>query len=162
MQNGYGLSGDASHLTSPSEDGLGAQLAMERAIKDAKLTPADISYVNAHATSTPVGDVIEARAIKSILGDARNFAVSSTKGSHGHLLGAAGTLECLFTILACRDGVLPPTINFKETEKEIEDINFVPNQSQAWKTAGKRRIALKNSFGFGGTNVSICLSEFIR
>lgn len=159
---GYGLSGDASHLTSPSEDGLGAQLAMERAIKDAKLTPADISYVNAHATSTPVGDVIEARAIKSILGDTRNFAVSSTKGSHGHLLGAAGTLECLFTILAIRDGVLPPTINFKETEKEIEDVNFVPNQSQEWKTSGKPRIALKNSFGFGGTNVSICLSEFIR
>lgn len=159
---GYGLSGDASHLTSPSEDGMGAKLAMERAIKSAKLNNSDISYINAHATSTPIGDVIEARSIKSMFGKNPNIAVSSTKGSHGHLLGAAGTLECLFTILACRDGILPPTINFTETEDEISDLNFVANEKQEWKTDGKRRVALKNSFGFGGTNVSICLSEFIQ
>jgi 3-oxoacyl-[acyl-carrier-protein] synthase II len=159
---GYGLSGDASHLTSPSEDGMGAKLAMERAVKDAKLSTKDISYINAHATSTPIGDVIEARSIKSIFGGNESLAISSTKGSHGHLLGAAGTLECLFTILACRDGVLPPTLNFTETDEEIKDLNFVPNHQQEWKTNGKRRIALKNSFGFGGTNVSICLGQFIQ
>jgi 3-oxoacyl-[acyl-carrier-protein] synthase II len=159
---GYGLSGDASHLTAPSEDGLGARLAMERAINDAKLQPKDISYVNAHATSTPLGDSIEARSIKSMFKDNEKFAVSSTKGSHGHLLGAAGTLEAMFTVLACRDGLLPPTINLKAAEDEFSDMNFVPNEQQKWETSGKPRIALKNSFGFGGTNVSLCLSEFIK
>lgn len=159
---GYGLSGDASHLTAPSEDGLGARLAMERAIKDADLKPSDISYVNAHATSTPIGDAIEARSILNIFKENENFAVSSTKGSHGHLLGAAGALECMLTILASKEGVLPPTINFKTPEDEFSSMNFVPNEHQKWNSAGKRRIALKNSFGFGGTNVSLCVGEFVE
>lgn len=160
---GYGLSGDASHLTAPSEDGLGARLAMERAIKDAKLQSTDIGYVNAHATSTPLGDSIEARSIKNVFNGNKNLAVSSTKGSHGHLLGAAGTLECMFTVLACREGILPPTINLKQPEDEFSDMNFVPNVQQKWESSnGKRRVALKNSFGFGGTNVSLCVAEFIK
>ncbi|CRK91663.1 CLUMA_CG005313, isoform A [Clunio marinus] len=159
---GYGLSGDASHLTAPSEDGLGAQLAMERAIHDAKLEVCDISYVNAHATSTPLGDSIEARSIKKIFNDQENISVSSTKGSHGHLLGAAGAIECMFTVLACRDGFLPPTINLNQHEDEFKEMNFVPNKHQNWNTNEKRRIALKNSFGFGGTNVSLCIGEFIK
>lgn len=159
---GYGLSGDASHLTAPSEDGLGARLAMERALKDANVQPTDVSYVNAHATSTPIGDSIEARAIKSIFNENENFAVSSTKGSHGHLLGAAGSLECMFTILACQQGVLPPTINLKAVDEEFKDMNFVANNQQKWNTNGKRRIALKNSFGFGGTNVSLCVGQFMN
>jgi 3-oxoacyl-[acyl-carrier-protein] synthase II len=157
---GYGLSGDASHLTAPSEDGLGARLAMERALNDARLNPSDISYVNAHATSTPLGDSIEARAIQTIFGGNEEIAVSSTKGSHGHLLGAAGALECLFTVLACRDGLLPPTINLSEPEDEFKNINFVPNKSQEWKESSKRRVAVKNSFGFGGTNVSLIVGEY--
>ncbi|CAG9809052.1 unnamed protein product [Chironomus riparius] len=159
---GYGLSGDGSHLTAPSQDGLGAKLAMQRALKDANLSPSDISYVNAHATSTPLGDSIEARAIQSIFGGNEDLAISSTKGSHGHLLGAAGTLECLFTLLACRDGLFPPTINMNETEDEFKNINFVANKSQKWPKNGKKRIAVKNSFGFGGTNVSLIVSEFVN
>ena len=160
---GYGLSGDASHLTAPSEDGLGARLAMERAIKDAKLQPSDISYINAHATSTPMGDSIEARSIKNVFEGNKSLAVSSTKGSHGHLLGAAGALECMFTILACRDGILPPTINLKKSEDEFSDMNFVPTTQQKWdSSSGKRRVALKNSFGFGGTNVSLCVALFVK
>lgn len=160
---GYGLSGDASHLTSPSEDGLGARLAMERAINDANLQSSDISYVNAHATSTPMGDSIEARSIKNIFKGNEKLAISSTKGSHGHLLGAAGAIECMFTVLACKNGVLPPTINFIKPEDEFSDMNFVPNIYQKWELPnGKRKIALKNSFGFGGTNVSLCVGEFVR
>lgn len=159
---GYGLSGDGSHLTAPSEDGMGARLAMERAINDANLQPSDISYVNAHATSTPLGDSIEARSIKNIFKDNEELAVSSTKGSHGHLLGAAGALECMFTVLACKDGLLPPTINLREVEEEFSNINFVPNEMQKWQTNGKRRIALKNSFGFGGTNVSLCVGQLVK
>lgn len=156
---GYGLSGDGSHLTAPSEDGLGARLAMQRAINDAGLKPSDISYINAHATSTPLGDSIEALAIQTIFGGNESFAVSSTKGSHGHLLGAAGALEGLFTLLACRDGLLPPTINLSEPEKDFCGINFVANSSQKWSNS--KRIALKNSFGFGGTNVSLIFSNFV-
>lgn len=159
---GYGLSGDASHLTAPSEDGLGARLAMQRALNDANLQPSDISYINAHATSTPLGDSIEARAIKNIFGTNENFAISSTKGSHGHLLGAAGALEGVFTLLACKDGQLPPTINLNEPEDEFKEINFVANTSQQWPNEKVRKIALKNSFGFGGTNVSLIFSNYVN
>lgn len=159
---GYGLSGDASHLTAPREDGTGAMLAMERALRDAKLTPADVGYINAHATSTPIGDAIEARAIRTLFRDNwKQLGVSSTKGAHGHLLGAAGNLESLFTVLACREGKLPPTINLENVSAEMQGMNFVPNNAQDWQPMeGKRRIALKNSFGFGGTNASLCFAEY--
>lgn len=159
---GYGLSGDASHLTAPSSDGLGAKLAMQRAIKDANLKPSDVSYINAHATSTPLGDSIEARAIQTVFGCNEKLAISSTKGSHGHLLGAAGALEGIFTLLACKEGFLPPTINLIEPEDEFMGINFVANTFQKWPKDSSRRIALKNSFGFGGTNVSLVFSNFVK
>lgn len=159
---GYGLSGDASHLTAPREDGTGAMLAMGRALKDANLTPADIGYINAHATSTPIGDAIEARSIRTLFSDNwQQLGVSSTKGAHGHLLGAAGNLESLFTVLACREGKMPPTINLENVSAEMQGMNFVANKAQDWQpAAGKRRVALKNSFGFGGTNASLCFAEY--
>lgn len=159
---GYGLSGDASHLTAPREDGTGAMLAMGRALKDANLKPTDIGYINAHATSTPIGDAIEARSIRTLFTDSwKQLAVSSTKGAHGHLLGAAGNLESLFTVLACREGKLPPTINLENVSAEMQGMNFVPNHAQDWlPVEGKRRIALKNSFGFGGTNAALCFAEY--
>jgi len=156
---GYGLSGDASHLTSPSADGTGAFLAMSRAVTDAKINVEDVTYINAHATSTPIGDTIEAKAIKILFkNNTKNIAVSSTKGAHGHLLGAAGNLEAAFTVKAIEEGILPPTVNLENTEDL--DINFVPIQSQKWEC--KRRIALKNAFGFGGTNSSLCIAQFLK
>lgn len=157
---GYGLSGDASHLTAPSEDGAGAILAMERALKDARISKEEIGYLNAHATSTPLGDAIESKAIREVFKDhAMNIKVSSTKGSHGHLLGAAGNLESVFTILACSTGKLPPTINLENVESDM-NLNYVKNNSEEWENNGKKRVALKNAFGFGGTNACLCISEF--
>ncbi|KAF7989950.1 hypothetical protein HCN44_008624 [Aphidius gifuensis] len=157
---GYGLSGDASHLTAPSDDGTGAILSMDRALKDAGLDPRDIEYINAHATSTPRGDLNELRAIESLFGEhSKNIFVSSTKGAHGHLLGAAGSLESAFTILAINDGIIPPTINLHDIDY-IGRLKFVPHIKKSWNSV-KRRVGLKNAFGFGGTNASLCIGQFI-
>jgi 3-oxoacyl-[acyl-carrier-protein] synthase II len=148
---GYGLSGDAHHITAPAEDGSGGFRAMRAALKRAKMTPEDIDYINAHGTSTPLGDEIELGAVKRLFGEhAYKLSMSSTKSAIGHLLGAAGSVEAIFSILAIRDGVAPPTLNLDNPSPGC-DIDLVPN------TARRRpiRAALSNSFGFGGTNASL-------
>jgi len=148
---GFGMSGDAHHITSPPEDGEGARLAMTAAIRDAEINVEAIDYINAHATSTELGDRAETIAIKRALGDhSRKVAVSSTKSMTGHLLGAAGVVEAIFSILAIRDGVLPPTINLENPDPEC-DLDYVPGTARQAPV----RIALSNSFGFGGTNGSL-------
>ncbi|XP_017471658.1 PREDICTED: 3-oxoacyl-[acyl-carrier-protein] synthase, mitochondrial-like [Rhagoletis zephyria] len=158
---GYGVSGDAHHITSPSEDGTGATLAMQRAIIDAGVQSTDITYVNAHATSTPTGDRIEAHAIQRVFGEhASQVRVSSTKGAHGHLLGSSGNLEAVFVVQACAENQLPPSINIEHLDESIS-VPIVQNKSEKWHQDTKaRRIALKNSFGFGGTNASICIADY--
>jgi len=148
---GYGLSGDAYHITSPSPDGDGAYRSMSMALKRAGLSPGDIDYVNAHGTSTPVGDEIELKAVERLLGNAAATAtMSSTKSSIGHLLGAAGAVEAIFSILAIRDQIAPPTLNLDNPSVETA-IDLAPH------VARKRKVdvALSNSFGFGGTNASL-------
>ena len=148
---GFGMSGDAYHITAPPEDGEGARLAMTAAIRDARINPEDLHYINAHATSTELGDRAETIAIKRTLGDhARHVPVSSTKSMTGHLLGAAGVVEAIFSILAIRDGILPPTINLENPGPEC-DLDYVPGTARQAKV----RVALSNSFGFGGTNGSL-------
>lgn len=146
---GFGMSGDAFHITRPSEGGVGAALSMKNAIKDAGLFPQDIQYINAHATSTPVGDEEETAAIKLALGEsvAKKVAISSTKSMTGHLLGAAGAIEAIFTILAIRDQIAPPTINL-DNPSEGCDLDLVPNVAKKMAI----EVAMSNSFGFGGTN----------
>lgn len=148
---GFGMSADAHHMTSPPEDGSGAAASMRNAIRDSGLNPEQIHYINAHGTSTPAGDVAETKAVKSVMGDAAaGVAVSSTKSMIGHLLGAAGAVEAIFSVLAIRDQVAPPTINLDNPDEGC-DLNYVPH------TAQQRRIdvSLSNSFGFGGTNGSV-------
>jgi len=153
---GYGLSGDAYHITAPAEDGDGAFRCMTAALNRAKLTPADVDYINAHGTSTPLGDEIELRAVTRMLGDAASgAAMSSTKSSIGHLLGAAGAAEAIFSILAIRDNVAPATINLDNPERETA-IDLVPNKPRARQID----VALSNSFGFGGTNASLVFQRY--
>ena len=148
---GYGLSGDAYHITAPSEDGDGAYRAMKSAVNRAGINHEDISYINAHGTSTPRGDVIEVTAIKRLFNDhAYKLAVSSTKSSIGHLLGAAGSVEAIFSLLAMRDGILPPTLNLHNPTEGC-DLNFVPHTAQEHHLD----VVMSNSFGFGGTNASL-------
>ena len=148
---GYGMSGDAYHMTQPEENGDGAYRVMMAALKDAKLTPNDIGYVNAHGTSTPIGDVIETRALKRVFGDrAKQVPISSTKSMTGHLLGGAGGLEAGISVLALRDQVLPPTINLENPDPEC-DLDYVPKHARKASV----EYALSNSFGFGGTNAAL-------
>jgi 3-oxoacyl-[acyl-carrier-protein] synthase II len=148
---GYGLSGDAYHLTAPAEDGDGAFRCMSAAIRRAGISPADLDYINAHGTSTPLGDEIELKAVERLIGNAAgNVAMSSTKSSIGHLLGAAGAVEAIFCLLAMRDGVVPPTINLDNPSVGTA-IDLVPHKAQQRPV----NVALSNSFGFGGTNASL-------
>ena len=152
---GFGMSGDAYHMTSPPEDGRGAAASMANALRDAQLNADDLQYVNAHGTSTPAGDVAEMRAVKSVFGSAASgVAVSSTKSMIGHLLGAAGAVEAVFSVLAVRDGIAPPTINLHNPCEEC-DLNLVPLTAQEMPI----KHALSNSFGFGGTNGSLIFSR---
>jgi 3-oxoacyl-[acyl-carrier-protein] synthase II len=153
---GYGMSGDAYHITQPAENGDGAFRVMRAALKDAKLSPDDIGYVNAHGTSTPLGDMLETIALKRVFGErAKKVPVSSTKSMTGHLLGGAGGLEAGISVLALRDQILPPTIN-QETPDPACDLDYVPN------TARKAEVeyALSNSFGFGGTNAALIFKRW--
>lgn len=148
---GYGVSADAYHMTAPSEDGDGAYRCMRNALKDAGLTPEAVDYINAHGTSTPLGDIAETIAVKRLLGEhAKRAAVNSTKSMTGHLLGAAGGVEAVFTILATHHQVSPPTINLQNPDPQC-DLDYVPNAARDMQV----RVAMSNSFGFGGTNGSL-------
>ncbi|MBV9509507.1 MAG: beta-ketoacyl-ACP synthase II [Caulobacteraceae bacterium] len=152
---GYGMAGDAYHITAPAEDGDGGFRAMRAAIKDAGVDPADIDYINAHGTSTPLGDEIELGAVERLLGNAAaKVTMSSTKSATGHLLGAAGAIEAAFTCLAIRDQIAPPTINLDNPSVETA-LDLVPNKAKPMKID----IALSNSFGFGGTNASVVFKK---
>jgi 3-oxoacyl-[acyl-carrier-protein] synthase II len=153
---GFGMSGDAFHITSPPEDGEGARKCMVAAMNDAGINPSEVDYLNAHGTSTPVGDKGETIAVKRAFGDcATQLPVSSTKSCTGHLLGAAGVVESIFSILAIRDGVLPPTINLENPDPEC-DLDYVPNSARE----ANLRTAICNSFGFGGTNASLVFRAY--
>ena len=152
---GYGLAGDAYHITAPAEDGDGGFRAMQAAIKDAGISPADIDYINAHGTSTPLGDEIELGAVERMLGNAASkVTMSSTKSATGHLLGAAGAIEAAFTCLAIRDQIAPPTINLDNPSVETP-IDLAANKAQPREI----KVALSNSFGFGGTNASVVFKQ---
>lgn len=153
---GYGMSGDGYHMTSPSENGEGAEMAMRAALKDAGLEPTDIDYINAHGTSTPAGDLAEVRGIKNTFGQNTTVPLSSTKSMTGHLLGAAGSVEAIFSILALRDQIAPPTINLDNPDVEC-DLDFVPHTARSMKI----ETVLSNSFGFGGTNGSLIFKKIV-
>ncbi|RMF16995.1 MAG: beta-ketoacyl-[acyl-carrier-protein] synthase II [Alphaproteobacteria bacterium] len=154
---GYGMSGDAYHVTAPAPDGNGAERAMRAAIKRAGLDPSEIDYVNAHGTSTPLGDEIEFAAVKRVFGNSAGaISMSSTKSAIGHLLGAAGAVEAIFSILAIRDQVVPPTLNLENPSEGITGIDLVPHEARERSV----RAALSNSFGFGGTNASLIFRAF--
>jgi len=154
---GYGMSGDAHHITAPAEDGDGAYRCMKAALKRAQMNPEDIDYVNAHGTSTPLGDEIELGAVKRLFGNAiENICMSSTKSAVGHLLGAAGAVEAIYSILAMNHGVVPPTLNLDNPSDACQGVDLVPHQPKERKV----RAALSNSFGFGGTNASLVFKAY--
>lgn len=153
---GYGMNSDAFHMTTPAPDGLGMARCMELAIKSAGINPEDVSYINAHGTSTYYNDLYETKAIKKVFGDhAKKLAVSSTKSMTGHLLGAAGGIEAVFTALSIKDGVIPPTINYETPDPDC-DLDYVPNAARDMKV----KAAVSNSFGFGGTNAVLVFKRF--
>lgn len=153
---GYGLSGDAHHITAPADDGDGGFRAMKAALKRAQLSPDQIDYINAHGTSTPLGDSIEFGAVKRLFGNAAaTVSMSSTKSAVGHLLGAAGAVEAIYSVLAIRDQAVPPTLNLNNPSEGIDGIDLVPNQARERPV----RTALSNSFGFGGTNAALIFSK---
>ena len=153
---GYGLSGDAHHITAPADDGDGAFRSMKNALRRAKLNPSDIDYINAHGTSTPLGDMIELGAVIRLFGQhLEDIAMSSTKSSIGHLLGAAGSVEAIFSILAMNNGIAPPTLNLDSPSDGCQNINLVPHAAQERTMTS----VLSNSFGFGGTNASLVFSK---
>ncbi|MCJ7815963.1 MAG: beta-ketoacyl-ACP synthase II, partial [Xanthomonadales bacterium] len=153
---GFGMSGDAHHMTAPPEDGEGAARCMKIALSDAGINPEQVDYINAHGTSTILGDRAESDAVKAIFGDhAYRLAVSSTKSMTGHMLGAAGGAEAVFSVLAIRDGVVPPTINL-ENPGEGCDLDYVPNEAKELPVD----LAISNSFGFGGTNGTLVFRKF--
>jgi 3-oxoacyl-[acyl-carrier-protein] synthase II len=153
---GYGMSGDAYHITQPAEEGDGGYRVSMAALKDAKVSPDDVSYVNAHGTSTPIGDAIETTALKHVFGErAKKVPISSTKSMTGHLLGGAGGLEAGISVLALRDQILPPTINY-ENPDPCCDLDYIPNHSRKAEV----QYALSNSFGFGGTNASLVFKRW--
>ena len=158
---GVGLSADAHHMTAPHPEGLGAMAVMRATLEDAEMKPEDIDYINVHGTSTPLGDIAETKAIKNVFGDhAYKLNISSTKSQTGHLLGAAGAIETLACILAIRDGVIPPTINFTEGDEDPEidyKLNFTFNKAQKREV----RAALSNTFGFGGHNASVIVKKWV-
>jgi 3-oxoacyl-[acyl-carrier-protein] synthase II len=151
---GYGLSGDAYHVTAPHPAGSGAYRSMEMALRKAGISPSDIDYINAHGTSTPLGDELELGAVRKLFGNAiANVSMSSTKSAIGHLLGGAGAVESIFCILALRDQIVPPTLNLDNPSEGVEGVDLVPH------VAKKRQVraVLNNSFGFGGTNASLVM-----
>lgn len=154
---GYGLSGDAHHITAPAEGGEGGKRAMVAAMNDAGMVAADIDYINAHGTSTGLGDIGELTAVRELFGDLP-VSMSSTKSMTGHLLGAAGAIEAIFCVLAIRDGIVPPTINLDDPIDEVGDFDLVPNKAKKRKVD----VALSNSFGFGGTNASLILKKVAK
>ena len=154
---GFGLNSDAYHMTAPPEDGQGARRCMEIALADARLSPSDVDYINAHGTSTPAGDLAETRAVKAAFGEhAGRLAVSSTKSMTGHLLGAAGGVEAIFSVLAIRDQVAPPTINLDNPGPEC-DLDYVPHTARSMRI----EVAMSNSFGFGGTNGTLVFRRLV-
>lgn len=153
---GYGYTGDAYHITAPSPDGEGAVRCMRMALKDGGLKPEEVDHINAHGTSTPLNDLTETVAIKTVFGNhARKVPVSATKSMTGHLLGAAGSTEAIFTILSIHDGILPPTINYEEPDPQC-DLDYVPNVSRRKPL----KVAMSNAFGFGGTNATLIFKKF--
>jgi len=148
----YAYSGDAYHITAPAEDGEGGYRAMKKALERAEISPEKVDYVNAHGTSTPLGDMAEISALKNLFGsDIHKTSVSSTKSSIGHLLGAAGVVESIFSVLTIKDGIIPPTLNLENPSEGCEGIDLVPLKAKEKAV----KIAMSNSFGFGGTNVTL-------